>query len=179
MTVGTHALTTERVSMLSYSRFYMQHSFIFAFAENSIFESPLARLLAPFQGMVWISIFLLIMISILIVLLTKRLTRYDRHIIIGGHVNRTPIINMLNGMIGNVIPVYRMVGTVTRTLTISWIFFWLIVRSAYQGSLYNYFQGQPINSPYDRVDKVRNSNDTIHMMNAAVNLIPECFDTRR
>lgn len=179
MTVGTHALTSERAALFYYSRSYMQDSFIFTFAECNVFESPLSRLLAPFQTTVWISILLLLLMSTFILLLTKMLSKRNRHLIIGGQMNRTPIINMLNGMLGNMIPVRAMFGRFVRTLTILWIFFWLIVRNAYQGSLYDHFQSQRINSPYDKIDKVRNSNATIHMFSAAVDLIPDGFNSQR
>lgn len=184
MTIGTHALSLDRVRLLSFSCSYMQHSFIFAFADDNLFETPLARLMAPFHDWVWISVLLLVIISILIILITKNLPRKHRHFIIGGYLNRTPIINMLNGLIGNVIPNRRMgnrqfFSTFARTLTILWLFFWLIVRNAYQSSLYEYFQSHRKHLPYDTVEKVRKSNATIHLFSNAVTFIPEGFDFSR
>lgn len=77
----------------------MQHSFVFTFAENNIFVTPLARLMAPFHASLWISILLLLIISIFVILLTKQLTKFQRHFLIGGRMNRTPITNMLTSMI--------------------------------------------------------------------------------
>lgn len=184
MTVGTHALSLERVLRMSHSVSYMQHSFVFAFAENSIFATPLSRLMAPFHASLWISILLLLIIAILVILLTKQLTEFQRHFIIGGRMNRTPIINMLTSLIGNNIANRRIINTTNfstfaRTLTLLWIFFSLVVRNAYQGSLYDYFQNQRIESPYDTVEKVRDSNVTIHLMKPATLFIPDTFDKRR
>lgn len=183
MTVGTHALSLERVLKLSHSVSYMQHSFVFAFAENNIFATPLSRLMAPFHASLWISILLLLIIAILVILLTKQLTEFQRHFIIGGRMNRTPITNMLTSLIGNNIA-NRSISTINfstfaRTLTLLWIFFSLIVRNAYQGSLYEYFQNQRIESPFDTVEKVRDSNVTIHLMKPATIFIPDTFDKRR
>lgn len=160
---------------------YMHHSFIFAFSQRDLFATPLARLMAPFQGCVWISIACLIIISIVAILLTKKLSAKQRHFIIGGHLNRTPILNMMNALIGNVIPNQQMTkfqyfGVFARTLTILWIFFWLIVRNSYQGAMYEFLQSQRVNSPYDTVDKVRVSPDVnIYLMGTAVNLVPDGF----
>lgn len=184
MTIGTHGLTLERALWLSYTRSYIQHNVIFAFAESNIFQGPLERLMAPFQSSVWISISILVVISTVVILLTKQLPRQQRHFIIGGYMNRTPIINMINGVIGNVISNRRMLhrryfGTFARTLTLLWVLFWFIVRNAYQGSLYDHFQSHRTYSPYDTVEKVRNSNVTIYMFNTAVAIIPDVFDKRR
>lgn len=87
-------------------------------------------------------------------------------------------------MIGNTIANRRIVNAtnfsvLARTLTLLWIFFAFIVRNAYQGSLYEYFQNKRIESPYDTVEKVRNSNDTIHLLDPAIAFIPDGFDKRR
>lgn len=99
-------------------------------------------------------------------------------------MNRTPIINMLTSMIGNNIANRRIIhttnfSTFARTLTILWIFFSLVVRSAYQGSLYQHFQNQRTNSPHDTVEKVLNSNVTIHLLDPAVAFIPDGLDKHR
>lgn len=162
----------------------MQHSFIFAFSQSDLFATPLARLMAPFQGYVWISITCLISISIIVILMTKKLSTKHRHFIIGGRKNRTPVLNMMNALIGNVIPNRKMAhrkyfGTFARTLTILWIFFWLIVRNSYQGSMYEFLQSQRVKSPYDTVEKVRSSNVNIYMATTAANLIPDGFNSAR
>lgn len=99
MTIGTYALSEERVSVMSFTRSYMQHGFVFAFAENPILSTPIGQLLAPFQQNVWISIASLLAISVLFLLLSKNLPAHYRHFIIGGRMNRTPILNMLNGYV--------------------------------------------------------------------------------
>lgn len=162
----------------------MQHSIVFSYAESDVFATPLARLMAPFHKSLWISILLLLIIAIFIILLTKQLTKFQRHFIIGGRMNRTPIINMFTSMIGNNIGNQRIVNTThfstfARSLTILWIFFSLVVRSAYQGSLYEHFQNERINTPYDTVEKVRDSNVTIHLRNTAEIFIPDGFDKQR
>lgn len=180
MTIGTYALTMDRVNVMAYSQSYMKHAFIFAYAESTQLVTPLARLMAPFQGYVWLSIALLLAISVLVILLTKNLPKSQRHFIIGGRMNRTPILNMINAIIGNVISNPRMshkmyFGTFARTLLILWIFLWLIIRNSYQGSMYEYLQSQRAQSPYDTVEKVRTSNVKINIISTAIELVPEGF----
>lgn len=184
MTVGTYALSVERVNAMAYTKSYSQTAFIFAFKESIELVTPLARLMSPFQDIVWISIAFLLIVSTFIILLTKKLSLRQRHFIIGGHINRTPILNMVNALIGNAISNPRMAhgqsfGVFSRTLCILWLFFWLVVRNSYQGSLYETLQNQRVKSPFDAVEKVRMSNANIYIISTAINLIPEGFNTER
>lgn len=184
MTVGTYAMNFDRIAVMSPSLAYMQHSFIFAFLESIEIPSPLAKLMAPFEQNLWISLFALLIISVIFILLSKELTPRQRHFIIGGRLNRTPILNMLSTLIGNAIPnslmsQWRYFGAFSRTLTMFWVVFWLVVRNAYQGALYEHFQSQRTSSLYDRVEKVRNSTATINVYSAAFPFMPANFDSKR
>lgn len=184
MTVGTYALSMERVNLMSYSRSYTQNALIFAFKKNAQLTTPLARLMSPFQTFVWISIAFLLFISILVILLTKKLSMQHRHFMIGGQMNRTPILNMINMVIGNSIANPKMTqerhfGVFARTLCILWLFFWLIVRNSYQGSLYETLRGHRVESSYDTIEKVRMSTAKIYITGTANNLLPEGFNSAR
>lgn len=178
MTIGIYTPSLERLPLMASTHSYMQTAFVFAFIRNT--KTSVSRLLEPFQRSVWMSIALLLAISIAIIFITKKLSRRKRHYIIGGHMNRTPILNLINVLIGNVIPNRIMRGNdftvFARTLTILWIFFWLIIRNAYQGSLYESLQSQRVNSPFDTVEKVRMSNAKINIISTAVSLIPDGFN---
>lgn len=183
MTIAANAFTAERVSFMSHTKSYTENALVFAFTRSEILSTSLWRLMAPFQILVWISVFLLIAISMFLILLSKKLPSRQRHFIIGGRLNRTPIINLINVMIGNVIPNVRMArghfGVFARSLTILWIFFWLIVRNSYQGALYGFFQTQRNNSPYDTVEKVRNSDVKINFIGPSWPLMPQGFNKKR
>lgn len=181
MTIGSYALSIERIAVLSYSKSYMQNSFVFAYIRNIVFSTPL---MAPFQNCMWISIASLLFISIIIILMSKKLSTRQRHFIIGGRLNRTPILNMINVLFGNVVANRQMTraryfGIFARTLMILWIMFWLIVRNSYQGALYGFLQTQRKNFPYDTVDKVRHSNVKIYIMASAGSLISQTFGNER
>lgn len=162
----------------------MQHAFVFAFVLNTERLTSIQRLLEPFQDNLWILIGVLLIISTIIILLLKKLPERQRHFIIGGQVNRTPILNMWNVVIGNVIPNPRMVhiqyfGVFARTLCLLWIILWLVVRSSYESSLYEFLESQRIKSPFDTVEKVRLSNAKIHVTKNGVSFIPDVFDKKR
>lgn len=184
MTIGTYALSPERINLMSHTKPYFQNLFIFAFRESDQLATPLARLMSPFQSSIWVAVAFLLSISILVILLTKRLPLRHRHFIIGGRMNRTPILNMMNSLIGNSISNPRMADgrsfcVFGRSLFALWLFFWLVVRNSYQGSLYQSLQSQRVKSPFDTVEKVRKSNVNIYITSTAVNLIPKEFSRQR
>lgn len=185
MTIGSYAISLERNRVMSCTQSYMGNGFIFAFVQNTTPLTPISRLMAPFQDYVWLSIAILLSFSILTILLSKGLlSTRQRHFVIGGHMNRTPIINMLSVLIGNSIPNPRMshgrfFGVFARTLATLWLFFWLVVRNSYQGSLYKFFQSELTITPFDSVEKVRASDVKINVINTAVGLIPEGFSVDR
>lgn len=159
---------------MQYTNPYLQQSLVFSYTE--FVDTPLSRLLAPFHCYLWFSLSLLVCISIFIILLLKKLSKRHRHFIIGGRTNRSPILNMLSSLIGNAIANPRILqrtyfGTFARTLAILWIFFWLIIRNAYQGSLYDFLQSQRVNSPYDSVEKIRASNVKIVISNPTLSFL--------
>lgn len=79
---------------------YMQVPYDFAFKESEFFASSLSRLLAPFQNSLWYSVLLLFFCAIATVFLTKRLSLQKRHFIIGGRLNRTPLLSLTNMLLG-------------------------------------------------------------------------------
>lgn len=183
MTIGNFALSLDRVRTMSYTKSYCQNALKFVF-KNSGETTPLAKLMSPFQTIVWISVAFLLSISILIILLTKNLSLRQRHFIIGGQMNRTPILNMMNALIGNAISNPKMThlqtfGVFARTLLLLWLLFWLVVRNSYQGSLYDSLQSQRAKSPFDTVENVRMSSANIYVSNVGSGFIPENFNRKR
>lgn len=184
MTIGSYNMYPERSALMTASCVYIFSAFRFAFIRSMEHSTPLSRLLAPFQGLLWISILSLVSISIIIVLLTKKLPRGLRHFIIGGRVNRTPIINMINGIVANVVANPRMAqrryfGVFARALTINWLFYWLIVRNAYLGALYDSLKSQPATSLYDTVEKVQQSDCNIHIFSSTMKFVSDDFGIER
>lgn len=184
LTIGSFALASDRVALMAHTKSYMQNSFIFVFTPNMVLSTPLWRLMAPFQSFLWISILLVLIISISIILISQKLSARQRHFIIGGRMNRTPILNMINVMIGSVISNPRMLykksfGVFARTLFILWVFFWLVVRNSYQGALYGFLQTQRNGSRFDTVKKVLESDVKINVIDSAKGLIPQIFKPDR
>lgn len=163
LTIGGMMLTKERSIFLAPSNPVLLASITFVFKENDAYVLSITRLLSPFQSNVWFAIGGIIIITMIITLLTKKIVTNWRHFLIGGRLNRNPILNMWSVILGNPISnprmrVKRFFGTFARTLAILWIILWLIIRNSYQSGLYKHLQGHRFISNYDTVEKVQNSN---------------------
>lgn len=184
MTVGAYAASKNRVRYMAFSHPYIENAFVYVFLLPRNYSSSMWAIIAPFQQAIWFAIALLLIISIFVILLTKRLPKRHRHFFIGGQMNRTPILNMFHAIMGSTIPNPKMAhrkhfGVFVRTITILWILFWLVVRSSYEGSLFTFLQSQKISSQYDTVMKVDKSNVKVHILRTATGLISADFDRSR
>lgn len=125
-----------------------------------------------------------LLLSSFIILLTKKLSRPLRHFLIGGQLNRTPILNLWTSVLGNSISNPQMsnrrnFGTFARTLIILWIFLWLIVRNSYQGALYTYLQANRVSSPYNTINKIQKSDCKIIASRSGYRFIKNMFNVDR
>lgn len=157
LTIGGYVLSQERSRIFSGSNPYLQASFGFCFKQSDAYL-PLRRLTAPFRILIWRIICVLLLLSMAIILLTKKLSPKWRHFIISGRINRDPILKMWTAVLGNPITFKPNFGNFARTLTLLWILLWLIIRSSYQGALYTYLQSHRMSSPYDTLEKIQASD---------------------
>lgn len=183
LTIGGYLSSEIRALAFSLGTPYMQASTGFCFRESNAF-SPLTRLTAPFKGHLWTLNAVILFISIVIILSTKRLTRKWRHFYIGGRLNRTPILNMLAVVLGNPISNRQIanaqhLGTFARTLTILWIIQWLVIRNSYQGALYNYLQSHRLTSSCDTIQKIRTADCKIVVPATLYFTLKDTFDNDR
>lgn len=152
---------------------YVQVVLSFAIPPSRDISTPLGKLIDPFKKYIWISMILTFVTGIVIILLTKSLNRSQRHFIIGGRMNRTPILNMINTSLGGSMAnrymfKLRRFGTFSRTLLMIWILGCLILRGSYQGALYDFFRKEVLSSPYDTIQNLFASDCDLHVMNTAV-----------
>lgn len=162
LTAGGYSATMRLSSIFSLSVPYLQSSLGFAFRENEV-DSPFTRITAPFQMQIWFIICVTLVATVVMILLTKKLSRQWRHFYIGGRVNRTPILNMWITVLGGPVCNPRMTnrrsfGTFARTIMMLWILLWFVIRSSYQGSLYDFLQRHRFSSSYDTIEKINKAN---------------------
>lgn len=161
-TVGGFILSEKRFKYFKPSDPYLEASIGFCFKEVNAYTS-FTRLTAPLKLCLWILIGCILISSSAIILSSKKLSRKWRHFIIGGRMNRTPILNMWNSVLGNSIANKHIAhgknfGNFARILIFFWIILWFVLRNTYQGSLYTHLQSNRVSSPYDTIEKVIESD---------------------
>lgn len=150
---------------------YVFEALVFAIKDS--YEILPVQLLAPFQRNLWMTIVFIWLLNFIIILLTKYLPSYQRHYFIGGYLNRTPLLRIFNIYLGGSISIRndqskRKISIFSKTMLITWIIGFLIIRGAYQGSLYEFLQRQDSSSPYDTIQKVFDSDCDVHVMHTAL-----------
>lgn len=163
LTFGAILKTNERDRFASSSETYIHFAMRFVYKDENAYIQPLSSLLDPLNAFVWQVIFGILLLSVVIILMTKKLTRKWRHFFIGGRMNRTPILNAWSIVLGHSIANPhiangRAFSNFARCLLLFWITLWLFVRCTYEGALFNFLQHRQPPSPYETVEKVLASN---------------------
>lgn len=162
MTIAGYMLTISRAELLLPSNSYFQASMGFVFKEISVQLSSVTRLTAPFGKHLWITITVIWLSTMPIILLSKAMPSKWRHFFIGGRMNRTPLLNAWTSVLGypisNQLINSGFIGNFGRTLLLLWLILWLVIRNAYQGSMYRFLQINQLYSPFDTVEKVAQSD---------------------
>lgn len=167
------------------SRVFMFVSVGFVSLPSEDISTPLEKLLAPFSLNLWLCTCLLYLCAICTIIATKGLQSRQRHFIIGGRNNNTPVLNMWNTFLGGAIgnPRFgqqRYLGTFARSLLIIWLLGCLVIRSSYQGALYDFMQRPRLGNLYDTIDKINRSKCKLIVMDSSIKSIDYYnFDERR
>lgn len=146
---------------------YSHVSLVFAIRPSPDFSESLKHFLGPFNLRLWSLLGGILVTGNVVILALKLLPSNVRRFVIGGHVNRTPILNMWNAFLGGVVVAWygldrRAPSTFAKTLFIIWSFGCLILRGSYQGSLYGFLRRDDVDTSLDTVKAISSSNCDIH-----------------
>lgn len=165
------------------SQSYFQVGLAFAILPSEDISTPMEKLLAPFTTHLWESTVLCVTLAVIVILITKTMSRRWRHFVIGGRVNRTPILNMWNSFLGGGIgnPIFSMaryLSTFARTLLLIWSTGCLVLRGSYQGALYDFMQREEFSSPLDTISKINDSDCNLIVMSTATSSLDRFYFDR-
>lgn len=165
------------------SESYIQVTLGFAVLPSEDISTPMEKLLAPFTTHLWESTCFLIALAVIVISITKILNRRWRHFVIGGRINRTPILNMWNSFLGGGIgnptfAIARYLSNFARTLLIIWSTGCLVLRGSYQGALYDFMQREELSSPLDTISKINRSDCNLVVMSTATSSLDKFYFDR-
>lgn len=123
--------------------------------------SNVEKLLLPFRYIIWSCIVVCFGSGLLLVLALRLFRREVRRFVLGRH-NRHPLITMINVWLGN--SVDRLPGrNFSRFLLMSWILLAFVLRSAYQGALFDILRLKKSIAPVNTVQKIAAANYDVYV----------------
>ncbi|XP_070495749.1 probable glutamate receptor [Chironomus tepperi] len=134
---GNLNLKLDRTLIMDYSFGYYLETLIFVIPKGEPY-SAFSKLLRPFDNFVWIALLMIVLICIVIIALLSLQSRKIRSFVYGEKVS-SPLLNVLIAMYGGAqtkLPTYNF----ARTLLIIFLLFCLVLRSLYQGALFQFLQ---------------------------------------
>uniref|UniRef100_A0A182W4C0 Ionotropic glutamate receptor L-glutamate and glycine-binding domain-containing protein n=1 Tax=Anopheles minimus TaxID=112268 RepID=A0A182W4C0_9DIPT len=156
LTLGRFAIRGDRNLVMKSSRSYYTVRMIFAVPVGREYTS-FEKLFRPFARSTWILV-TLYLLAALLVIYTIQLSRrpYVRDFVYGRGIS-TPILNLLSILFGGALQQLP-VRNFARTLLFLWMYYCLVVRTCYQGSLFEYLQEHKNVSPPQTVNAMVEEN---------------------
>lgn len=134
---GNLNLKLDRTLIMDFSFGYYLETLIFVIPKGEPY-SAFSKLLRPFDSFIWIALLLVILICIVIIAILSLQPRKIRSFVYGENV-ANPFLNVLIAMYGGSqtkLPTYNF----ARSLLIMFLLFCLVLRSLYQGALFQFLQ---------------------------------------
>ncbi|XP_038122500.1 uncharacterized protein LOC119771148 [Culex quinquefasciatus] len=127
--------------------------------------SSFEKLFLPFDEYSWLAVFVTLVVATAIILIINTQPISVKNFIYG-HGIWGPLTNMINILFGGPLDKAPK-GTFARTLVAMWLMFTLVIRTAYQGSLYKYLQVPKNFSAPLTMDALDKSGLHYHMIDLA------------
>lgn len=140
LTIGGFSFTIKRAQLMSASSPYLYSSLLYAVPKGNAYTA-LEKLFLPFKRQIWI----LMGVLMLFALITTTFLSGKKLSFVAGERNKTAFLNTVSVLFGGAVTLSPK-RNFARTVFIIWIFGCIVVRSAFQGSLFEYIQ-KPRNSP--------------------------------
>lgn len=155
VSIGGLVASPQRHQLYDMSLPYHHGSLQFAVPSGKKYTS-LEKIFFPFGTRMWICLSIVFAFVIAIVIWMKSTTRTKRAFIIGAR-NDAPLLNAVSICFGGTL---KRIPTrnFARTLLILWLVFTMIVRNAYQGTLFGFLRGDQRNRPFVRMVEIFESD---------------------
>ena len=171
--MGGFTYYPDREPFITASRHYISISVIFVYLPTKdVFRGfgNILTLLDPFSADLWWPLLAIFILAAIVILALKFCPVKIRRNVVGGWINRSPVLNMMSVFLGYSIimryfPDRRALADFAKALFIIWSLGLLIVRSTYQGKLYDNLQREYYDTSLDTVQKVLESSVDINTPN--------------
>ncbi|XP_037040009.1 uncharacterized protein LOC119077005 isoform X2 [Bradysia coprophila] len=167
LTISSFAYTKDRADLLTASFPYFFSSLLFT-VPNGRPYTAFEKLFLPFKYIIWSCIGTSFGLGFITIFVLKFSSKDKRDFFIG-HRNRTPFLNMFNIFFGGSIqrPPTR---NFARTLFCIWIFACTVIRSAYQGAIFDLIKERKTVPAVDTVPQLIEHDYALYMTAITLNM---------
>lgn len=158
--IGAVAYNLKRLQYFSASFPYFHSGLLFAIPNGKPFTT-FEKLFLPFKYIIWSCIASMFAIGF-IVIVSLKWSRVEQRKFLVGAKNRTPFMNMISICLGGSIS-NTPKRNFARYMLIVWLIGCIILRNAYQGSLFDKLRKSKSNPPMDTLDAMLDANYTLYM----------------
>lgn len=140
---------------------YMSESIIFVVPPGFPLSS-VEKLIFPFTVNLWLAIVALIAVGVLVILAVDKRNNSIKSLVFGRGV-KSPIMNMLAGLVGGSQPVLP-TNFFSRFILIIFLLSALVLRTAYQASYFNILKSNKHHKEIETVDEIAKRNYTVYLI---------------
>lgn len=176
LTLGCFGLTKNRVKYMSMSFSYFQTPLLFIVPPGRPYTS-IEKFLQPMDKWIWFCLGAELFIGGFVLIFLKYTKKRIRNFIIGRN-NRIPFFNMFAIFSGNS-STYLPNRNFSRTILMIWILSSLIVRAAYQDSLFHFMQKETSVNQHYTLSSLIKENFTFHVPQSSVRYFDELTEIQK
>lgn len=122
--------------------------------------TSIEKLLLPFEPAIWLALICTLTLAFILITIVE-IRGHDKRSFVFGRANHSPFLNTINILLGGAImrPPTRVFA---RTLLAFWLFGTLVLRSSYQGALFDFLHSQKSAKTLDTLEKLVDNNYPIY-----------------
>ncbi|XP_055611306.1 uncharacterized protein LOC129757928 [Uranotaenia lowii] len=164
-TIGYFGKNLVRDQYMTSSRIYHHSTLVFVASHGEEYE-PLEKLLLPFELYTWLAIAVLFALPSLLVGVLKCLDEKIRNYILGSE-NQSPLLHFINSFLGGSLP-WLPCRNFARYMLTMWLLYSLVIRTAYQQSLFNIMESNARKRPVNTISELLNTNTKLYLASTQV-----------
>lgn len=176
MTLGCFGLTFNRVKYMSMSFPYFQTGLLFIVPPGRPYTS-IEKFLQPMDQWIWYCLAGELFIGGFVIVLLKYTKKQIKHFIMGRN-NRIPFFNMFAIFSGNS-ATYLPKRNFSRTILMIWILSSLIIRAAYQDSLFHFMQKETSVNNHYTLSTLIKENFTFHVPESSLKYFDDLKEIKK
>lgn len=168
LTIGYFASTVKRNLIMSSSYVYYTSYLVWTRPPGRLFTS-FEKLFKPFRSYLWSCILVLFVLSFLAIRYTRNQSEKFQNFILGPG-NTSPCLNISNIFFGG--SLHRLPSqNFARTLLAIFLIYCLVIRSSYQGALFNFMRSSAREKGVNSIQEMADENFTFYVVDSSAEFV--------